>query len=91
MFRYWHHLLMLSAESQCVIMLRTIRLAGGGPTAMDEAWRILTEKAAATAELPQHALNATSPLALFVDYRRTVRSNLRRLAAGGDGHEGKSA
>jgi len=81
MFRYWRHLFLLSAESHCVIMLRTITLARGGALAMDEAWRIVTEKAAATAEIPKRVVEATSPLALAVGYRKKVRHNLRRLSA----------
>jgi len=81
MFRYWRHLFLLSTESQCVMMLRTLKLARGGASAVDEAWHILTEKAAATAEIPHHVLDAKSPLELAVDYRRMVRSNLRRLSA----------
>jgi len=80
MFRYWRHLFLLSTESHCVMMLRTITLAGGGASALDEAWRIVTEKAAATTEIPQRVLEARSPLALAVGYRRMVRSNLRRLS-----------
>ena len=80
MFRYWRHLFLLSAESHCVIMLRTITLARGGALAVDEAWRIVTEKAAATAEIPQRMLEARSPLVLAVGYRKMVRHNLRRLS-----------
>ena len=80
MFRYWRHLFFLSAESHCVIMLRTITLARGGALAMDEAWRIVTEKAAATAEIPKRVVEARSPLALAVGYRKMVRHNLRRLS-----------
>jgi hypothetical protein len=49
-------------------------------SALDEAWHILREKAAATAEIPHGALDAKSPLRLAVDYRKMVRSNLRRLS-----------
>jgi hypothetical protein len=80
-FRYWRHLLLLSAESHCVMMLRTVRLAGGGASAIDEAWRILSEKTAATAEIPQRLLQTRSPLVLTVGYRKMVRQNLRRLSA----------
>lgn len=83
MFRYWRHLLLLSAESQCVMVLRTVKLAAGGKSALDEVWHILNEKTAATAELPQHLLGAKSPLELAVDYRRMVRNNLRRLSVPG--------
>jgi hypothetical protein len=81
MFRYLRHLLLLSAESHCVMMLRAIKLAGGGACAMDEAWRILNEKAAATADIPQRLLETRSPLVLTVGYRKMVRQNLRRLSA----------
>jgi len=49
---------------------------------MDEAWRILNEKAAATADIPQRLLETSSPLVLAVGYRKMVRQNLRRLSAG---------
>jgi len=61
--------------------LRTVRLAGGGASAIDEAWRILSEKTAATAEIPQRLLQTRSPLVLTVGYRKMVRQNLRRLSA----------
>jgi hypothetical protein len=80
MFRCWRHLLLLSIESQCVITMRTINLMGGGPTALDEALRIVVEKTAATAEIPEHLLLGRSPLRLAVAYRKIVRSNLRRLS-----------
>lgn len=81
MFRYWRHLFLLTSESQCVIMLRTLELAKGGTSALDEAWRILVEKTAATADIPWRVLDARSPIELAVDYRKMVRSNLRRLSA----------
>jgi hypothetical protein len=90
MFRYWRHLLLLSIESHCVITMRTIKLTRGGASALDEAWRILVEKVAATAEIPQHMLNARSPLVLAVNYRKTVRANLRRLSARHNVHETES-
>ena len=81
MFRYWHHLLLLSVESHCVIAIRTLKLAGGGFSALDEASRIMAEKVAATTDIPQ-ALYTRSPLMLTVTYRKLVRSNLRRLTMG---------
>lgn len=83
MLRYWRHLFLLSTESHRVILLRTIRLAGGGASALDEAWRIVAEKAAATADFPQRVLEGNSPLGLAVHYRKMVRGNLRRLSATG--------
>jgi hypothetical protein len=79
-FKYWHHVLLLSIESHCVITIRTIKLASGGTSALDEAWHILVEKTAATAEI-SHMLYTRSPLMLAVAYRKLVRSNLRRLSA----------
>jgi hypothetical protein len=83
MFRYWRHLLLLSIESHSVIAMRTIRLASGGTSALDETCRILVEKTSATAEIP-HELYTRSPLMLAVVYRKLVRSNLRRLSANRD-------
>jgi hypothetical protein len=37
------------------------------------------------AEIPQRVLDVKSPLTLAVDYRKMVRSNLRRLSARNDG------
>ena len=85
MFRYWRHTLLLSLESHCVITMRTIKLAGGGISALDEASRIVVEKAAATTDIPR-ALYARSPLMLTVVYRKLVRSNLRRLAQSHSNH-----
>jgi hypothetical protein len=82
MFRYWRHLWLLSIESHWVIAMRTIKLTSGGASALDEMLRIVVEKTAATAEIPQHLLYARSPLILAVGYRKMVRSNLRRLRQG---------
>jgi hypothetical protein len=71
---------LLSIESNCVIATRVIKLARGGTAALDEAWHILTEKTAATAEIP-HVLYSRSPLMRAAVYRKSVRSNLRRLSA----------
>ena len=89
MFGYWRHLSLLSIESHCVITMRMIKLTGGGAPALDEAWRILVEKAAATANVPQHVLDARSPLVLVMNYRKMVRGNLRRLSAKRNLHETK--
>ena len=79
MLRCWHHLILLSLESHRVIAIRTMRLASGGFSALDEASRIMVEKVAATTDIPR-ALYTRSPLMLTVTYRKLVRSNLRRLA-----------
>lgn len=79
MLRYWRHLFSLAVESQYVVALRLTRLIEGGPSAIDEARRILLEKSAASAELPLHLIQGRSALWLTVSYRKTVRTNLRRL------------
>ena len=81
MFKYWHHVLLLSIESHCVITMRTIKLASGGTSAFNETWHILAEKTTATAEIP-HMLYTRSPLLLVVAYRKLVKSNLPRLRRG---------
>jgi hypothetical protein len=86
-FKYWHHVLLLSIEAHCVITMRAIKLASGGTSALDEAWHILAEKTTATAEIP-HMLFTRSPLMLAMAYRKLVRSNLRRLSAR---HKGSGA
>ena len=91
MLRYWRHLFLLSTESHCVMMLRTILLAKGGISAVDEAWRILAEKTTATLEIPRRVLDAKSASGLAVDYRKMVRSNLRRLSVRDDARESQSS
>jgi hypothetical protein len=78
--RYWRYVLMFSIESSCVIVLRTMKLARGGVPALDEACRIVTEKAVAMGETSVRAARGKGPLALALAYRRAVRSNLRRLS-----------
>jgi hypothetical protein len=80
MTRYWRYVLMFSVESGCVIVLRTMKLASGGLPALDEACRIVTEKAVAMGETSVRAARGKWPLTMALDYRRTVRSNLRRLS-----------
>ena len=50
MTRYWRYVLMFSIESSCVVVWRTMKLASGGMPALDEACRIVTEKAVAMGE-----------------------------------------
>jgi hypothetical protein len=80
MTRHWHHLLMFSTEASCVVVLRTMRLIGGGLPAVDEACRILTEKTVAMGETSVRAVRGKWPLTMALAYRRTVRKNLRRLS-----------
>jgi hypothetical protein len=80
LIRLWRHLLTYSTESSCVIMLRAIKLSMGGPAAVDEACRILTEKAVAVGETSVRAARGKWPLTMALAYRKTIRNNLRRLS-----------
>jgi hypothetical protein len=56
-----------------------MKLAGGLPV-LDEACRILTEKAVAIGETSVGAARGKWPLTMALAYSRTVRDNLRRLS-----------
>ena len=71
---------MYSTESSCVILLRTIKLSMGGPAAVDEACRILTEKAVAVGGTSVRAARGKWPLTMALVYCKTVRNNLPRLS-----------
>ena len=75
--KLWHHALTFSTEAGCVIVLR----AQGALPAVDEAWRIVTEKSIAMGETSVRAMQGKRPLALVFAYRRAVRNNLRRLSS----------
>ena len=79
--KLWHHALTFSTEAGCVIVLRAVKLSGGGLPAVDEAWRIVTEKTIAMGETSVRAMRGKQPLALVFAYRRAVRNNLRRLSS----------
>jgi len=80
MYRSWINLLMLAAESQQVIWLRTMRLAAGGAKAQSEASRMISEKVmTAGIEGGRLALGASGD-SVIRRYRRKVRANSRRLA-----------
>ena len=52
----------------------------GRPAAVDEACRILTEKAVAVGGTSVRAARGKWPLTMALAYRKTVRNNLRRLS-----------
>ncbi|CAL8981516.1 MULTISPECIES: hypothetical protein [Rhodoplanes] len=78
----------LGIRAQAVIALRTIRLAEGGPAALREAQRMVTEKVVATVEAEMAAARALLGGASFDDaasealvpVRRCVEDNVRRLS-----------
>lgn len=78
---------MLAGEMTLVIWLRSARLMAGGPRAIREANRMMTEKAAAHAALLPHLLAGgleQGPEALTArtldHYGKPVHANLRRLS-----------
>jgi hypothetical protein len=80
MYRSWINLVMLAAESQQVIWLRTMRLAAGGAKAKSEARRMVHEKVlAAGREGGRMALGASAD-SVVKRYRKKVRANARRLS-----------
>ncbi len=80
MHRSWINLMMLAAESQQVIWLRTMRLAAGGAKARSEARRMVQEKiVAAGVESSRMALGASGD-SVVKSYRKKVKANVRRLS-----------
>jgi hypothetical protein len=79
MYPSWFSLTMLAAESQQVIMLRTLKLARGGGKAEAEARRMVSEKLiSAGIEGARLASGATSQ-SVVARYRKKVRANLPQL------------
>lgn len=80
MFKFWYDAAMLSIESQHVIGLRMMRLAGGGKIAHDEASLMVTEKMAASLAAAATLMSGGSGDAVMAQVRKCVRSNSRRLS-----------
>jgi hypothetical protein len=80
MFRFWYDATMLSLESQHVIGLRLIKLAGGGKTAHAEASRMVTEKVSASIAAVATLMRGGSGQTVLAEVRKKVRSNSRRLS-----------
>jgi hypothetical protein len=80
MYRSWINLMMLAAESQQVIWLRTMRLAAGGAKARGETRRMVHEKIfAAGLQSGRMVLGASSD-SVVKGYRKKMRANARRLS-----------
>jgi len=80
MFQFWYDATMLSLESQRVIGLRMMKLAGGGRNAQVEASRMVTEKITESIAAAVTLMNGGSGHAVVAQVRRRVRSNSRRLS-----------
>ena len=75
----WLNLALLAVESQQVIALRMMRLAGGGKMAEAEIQRMTAEKVTAMTEAGVKLMTGGSADSVVSDYRRKVRANRRRL------------
>lgn len=80
MFRTWYQFNMLALESQQVILLRMMKLAGGGPKARREAALMLREKVDAASQSSLRLAGGASVDSVVHAYRRKVRANARRLS-----------
>jgi hypothetical protein len=75
----WYNLAMLATESQQVFWLRMMKLGGGGASARNEAFLMVSEKLAAAGEAAGRLMMGASPNSVVIDYRRAVRANAERL------------
>ena len=80
MFATWYNLAMLVAESQQVMWLRFVRVAAGGPGAVDETNLMVTEKVAAATDAAVCLMMGCSPDHVVSSYRQRVNANARRLS-----------
>ncbi len=80
MFKAWWDIGMLAVESQQVMWLRFMRLAGGGASASIEAQRVVSEKLTVAAPVAVGILMGDSPKKVVKRYSRKVRANKRRLS-----------
>lgn len=72
--------LMLAIESQSVIALRLVRLAGGGSEGLAEAQSMVVEKVDAATEAMATLMGGGSPEAVVARYREHVAANTKRLS-----------
>ena len=79
MFNLLFDTAMLASESQRVIALRLMKLAGGGRAAEREARRMVLEKVEAATDAATALAFGASPADIVRDYRRRVSANVRRL------------
>jgi len=79
MFKYMYDLGMLYAESQQVIFLRMLKMAGGGSVAEREARLMVSEKLLAASDANIQLMKGATPESVVKRYRKKVRANARRL------------
>ena len=79
MFFPWYIIVMLGLESNRVIGLRLMKLAGGGRAARDEARLMVSEKVNASFEAGAALMRGESVLSLVDRFRQRVAANNDRL------------
>jgi hypothetical protein len=70
---------LLALESQTIIRIRLARLSLGGPAAMVEAERMVSEKVLAFGEAATTLVTGGSPHDVVRGYRQHVQANAQRL------------
>jgi hypothetical protein len=82
MFSLFQNLMSLAMESQQVIVLRTLKMAAGGPKAEAEARLMVAEKLAAAEDATFALMSGKQVDHVVASYRSRVRANSRRLMKG---------
>lgn len=80
MMKMFFELSMLAFEAQQVMWLRALKLSGGGTAGDQEAKLMVREKVVAAQQATVKLMTGTAPATVLRGYRRTVRSNIRRLS-----------
>jgi hypothetical protein len=75
----WQNITLLALESNCVIALRLMRIAGGGDSALTEANLMLSEKVDACVEAGSTLMCGGTMVAVVARYRQHVAANTKRL------------
>jgi hypothetical protein len=76
----WQSMMLLALESNHVIALRLMRIAGGGNPALTEANLMLSEKIDACVEVGSTLMCGGTMVAVVARYRQHVAANTRRLS-----------
>ena len=77
----WYAATMLALESNGVIGLRLLKMAGGGQSARDEAKLMVSEKVDALFEASGSLCGGATPAMVIGRYREHVEANALRLAS----------
>lgn len=81
MFQAWLSAVMLAVESNDVVRLRLMKIAGGGGDAYDEAALMMSEKVFAALEAHASLWTGGTTASLIERYREHVAANAKRLTA----------